>query len=354
MKLLKNGQSGQALIMALILLVLGSLLVVPILNLAATSLNYHRVVQRHTLETYAADSGVEYALCELGNDPEGYKTEVLQGSFTNNDRDVDVTAEHLGDDIYKITSIATTDSNSSTTIESYVHVSPYPAFFNNAITSRGDITIQPGTVVDGDIQYGGELDNKGTITGDTIAAPVENWPTAEELSQFYWVEEPIINESSIDISSGTETNPYIIGPARTSGDLTITGTGVAILEGTLYVQGSLTLQPGTAIKLNSQTIYAEVDIDIQPGTDLWGPGCVIAVGDVKFQPNLGTGEEAFILVMSVEGTVWFQPQNDFYGALAGNALVDLQPNCTINTTEPDDDLDYPECTTLETISYNIN
>ena len=353
MKLLKNGQSGQALIMALILLVLGSLLVVPILNLAATSLNYHRVVQRHTLETYAADSGVEYALCELGNDPEGYQTNPLQDSFIVTDRTVDVTAEHLGDDIYKITSIATTDSNSSTTIESYVHISPYPAFFNNAITSKGDIEIQPGAVVDGDIQYEGELDNKGTITGEEIEATVENWPTADGLSNFYWVDD-VISGSSIDISSGTEAAPYLIGPGHTTGDLTITGSGVAALDGTLYVQGSLTFQPGTGIKLNEETIYAEVDITMQPGTDLWGPGCVIAVGDVKFQPHLGTGEEAFILVMSVEGEVQFQPENDFYGSLAGNVTVNLQPNCTLNTTEPDDDLDFPECTTLETISYNIN
>jgi len=354
MKLLKNGQSGQALIMALILLVLGGLLVVPILNLAATSLNYHQVIERHTLETYAADSGVEYALCELGNDPEGYQANPLQGSFTTNGRDVDVTAEHLGDDIYKITSIATTDSTSSTTIESYVHISPYPAFFNNAITSKGDIEIQPGAEVFGDVQYNGTLDNKGTIHGDTYTTPITGWPTVEELSQFYWVEEPILGESSIDISSGTVESPYPIGPARTSGDLTLTGSGVAELNGTLYVQGSLTLMPGAAIKLNGQTIYAEVDITFQPGTDVYGPGCIIAAGDIQFQPSLGTGEEAFILVMSVEGEVNFQPDNDFYGAIVGDVRISLQPNCTLNTTEPDDGLDFPACTTLETISYNIN
>jgi len=352
MKLLKNGQSGQALVLALILLALGGLIVVPILDLAGTSLNYHRVVQRNTLETYAADAGVEYALCELGNDPEGYKTEVLQESFIVNDKTVNVTTEYLDNDIYKITSIATTDSNSSTIIESYVHISPYPAFFNNAITSRGDITIQPGTVVDGDVQYQGTLDNKGTITGDTIQAPVENWPTADELSDFYWVDE-VISGSTIDISSGTVENPYLIGPGHTNGNLTIKGTGVAQLMGTLYVQGSVTFKTHTGIKLNGQTIYAEVDIDIQPDTEVWGPGCVIAVGDVQFQPHLGTGEEAFILVMSVEGEVQFQPENDFYGALAGNVEVTLQPNCTLNTTEPDDDLDYPLCTTLETLSYEI-
>ena len=352
MKLLKNGQSGQALVLALILLALGGLIVVPILDLAGTSLNYHRVVQRNTLETYAADAGVEYALCELGNDPEGYKTEVLQESFIVNDKTVNVTTEYLDNDIYKITSIATTDSNSSTIIESYIHISPYPAFFNNAITSRGDVTIQPGTVVDGDVQYEGTLDNKGTITGDILQAPVENWPTAEELSDFYWVDETI-SGSSINISSGTVENPYLIGPGHTNGNLKIVGNGVAQLMGTLYVQGSVTFNPGTGIKLNSQTIYANVDVTIPPHTEVWGPGCIIAVGDVQFQPHLGTGEEAFILVMSVEGTVQFQPDNDFYGVLAGNVEVALQPNCTLNTTEPDDDLDYPLCTTLETLSYEI-
>jgi hypothetical protein len=352
MKLLKNGQSGQALVLALILLALGSLIIVPILNLAGTSLNYHSVVQRNTLETYAADSGVEYALCELGNDPEGYKTEVLQDSFTVNDRAVDVTAEYMGDDTYKITSIATTDSNSSTIIESYIHISMYPAFFDNAITSKNDVTIRPGGEVYGTVQYGGELDNKGTITGDTIQAPVPDWPTVEELSDFYWVDD-VISGSTINISSGTEENPYLIGPGHTTGDLTITGTGVAALNGTLYVQGSLTVMPGSALMLNSETIYADVDITLQPGTDLYGPGCVIAAGDINFQPNLMTGEEAYVLLMSIEGTLQFQPNNDFYGSVAGDVEVLLQPDAGLYWVDPGDGLDYPECPTLETISYEI-
>jgi hypothetical protein len=353
MKLVKDGQSGQALIMALILLALSSLIVIPILNLAGTSLNYHRVIQRNTLETYAADSGVDYALCQLGNDSADYEVNPLQDNFTLNDKTVNVTAEYQGNDIFKITSTATTDSNSSTTIESYVDISLYPAFFNNGITSRGDVTIRPGAEVNGDVQYNGTLDNKGTIDGTIIKAPVDNWPTVDELSQFYWVDD-VISGSSIDISSGTEQNPYLIGPGHTSGNLKITGSGVAALSGTLYVQGSLTLQPGTSIKLSSETIYADVDITIPSNTNLYGPGCVIAAGDVNFQPNLMTAEEAYILVMSIEGEVQFQPGNDFYGSLAGNIEVTLQPGCGLYAAEPDPGLEYPLCTTLTTISYNIN
>jgi hypothetical protein len=354
MNLLKNGQSGQALVMALVLLALGSLLVVPILDLAGTSLNYHQVIEKDTLETYSADSGVEYALCKLGNDPEGYQANLLQDSFIINSRNVDVSAQYMGNDIYKITSIATTDSNSSTTIESYVHIPPYPSFFNNAITSKGDVTIRPGGEVFGDVQYNGILDNKGTIYGETITDEIKDWPTVEELFQFYWVESPVINETSIDVSSGSMENPYPIGPARTSGDLTLTGSGVAGLNGRLYVQGSLTLLPGTALKLNGETIYAEVNITLQPGTDIYGPGCIIAAGDIDFQPNLVTGEEGFIFLMSIAGEVKFQPGNDFYGCVAGNVDVLLQPEAGLYAAEPDPGFDYPAYTTLETVSYNIN
>jgi len=185
MRALKNGQSGMALVMALILLALSSLIVVPILNMAATSLTYNRVVQRNTLETYAADSGVEYAMCEIGNDPLLYETEVLQASFTQNDGEVDVTAEYLDNDTYKITSIATTDSSSSTTIESYVTISDYPAYFANGITSKGDVIIQPGTDVYADVLYEGTLDNKGTIHGRAMRGRVTGWPKVDDLNNFY-------------------------------------------------------------------------------------------------------------------------------------------------------------------------
>ena len=56
MKLAKKGQSGQALIMALILLALGSLLVVPLLGQSFTNLKYHGMIQQETLQVYSADS----------------------------------------------------------------------------------------------------------------------------------------------------------------------------------------------------------------------------------------------------------------------------------------------------------
>lgn len=68
MRLLKEilkRQTGQALPMALILLLFGGFFVVPCLNLLYTSLNAGRMVDQATLGLYAADSGVEDALHQL-------------------------------------------------------------------------------------------------------------------------------------------------------------------------------------------------------------------------------------------------------------------------------------------------
>jgi hypothetical protein len=58
-------QAGQALPMALILMLLGGFLVVPLLDLTTTNLNATRVIDLHTREMYAADAGVEDALWYL-------------------------------------------------------------------------------------------------------------------------------------------------------------------------------------------------------------------------------------------------------------------------------------------------
>lgn len=80
MRLLKEilqREAGQALPMALILLLMGGFFVVPCLALMSTSLNANRMVDQTTLGLYAADSGVEDALRQLkytesGPDPSSY------------------------------------------------------------------------------------------------------------------------------------------------------------------------------------------------------------------------------------------------------------------------------------------
>lgn len=63
-----GGERGQAMIMALIALALGSLIITPTLNYMATGVKSTAIHERLTSELYAADAGVGYAMWCLKND----------------------------------------------------------------------------------------------------------------------------------------------------------------------------------------------------------------------------------------------------------------------------------------------
>ena len=266
MKLLKNGQSGQALIMALILLALGSLIVVPILGLAGTSLNYHRVIQRNTLETYAADSGVEYALCELGNNPTQYLAIPLQDNFTLNDKTVNVTAEYLGNNIFKIISTATTDSGSSTSIESYVEI--IPGLFGSAITvTNGDLHIEDSSV-DGDVYASGEV----TLEDSQVTGTITEYGTLEfpplDIDPY---KQEALGGGTINGNLVLGTGTHNLEPKYITGYLKIEEGATVTMDGTVYVEGSVTMSENRSIH-------------IEAGANLTGTGNFIAEnGNIKIE-----------------------------------------------------------------------
>jgi len=349
-------EKGSVLILVLILLVVGGLILTPLLGLMSTGLMAGQVYERKTAELYAADGGVEDAIWkiqhpvetglpyECGDPPWSYDYEISDV----NDKHVQVYIDYLGEGTHRITSTATTDGGGNTTVEAYLAVSylDFSALLDNAIISYDTITIQPGTGVDGDVWLPDEddLDNKGDIYGNVKdSEDVEIiWPTADQLSSYYWEQvkhlDPYPAGYVIDIPpETTEFAPYVIGPLFAAGDLTIKGTGWITLGGTIYVKGDLVFKatPEINMDLNQQTIFTEGDIYMPPDVNVSGSGCIIGVGDVDFQPSIDSSPDDFVLVMSVEGTVWFNPNGDFTGCIAGNAHVQLQPGNVLYWISPE-------------------
>ncbi len=123
-----------------------------------------------------------------------------------------------------------------------------------------------------------------------------------------------------------------------NGDLEIDNTGgpaTSVLQGTVYITGNLVFrQPGAnkayTIDLNNQTIYVEGNITFPAlRVSIAGSGCIIAVGDVDFKPGIGSNPGDFVFLMSVEGTITFNPGGDFYGSVAGNVDINLQPGTSL-------------------------
>jgi hypothetical protein len=93
-----------------------------------------------------------------------------------------------------------------------------------------------------------------------------------------------------------------------AGDLEIKGSGYVKLGGNIFVNGKFNLTDKPIIlDLNGYTIYATYyeypcptspnasnsAVYFGPDTVLQGPGCVIGVGHVEFQPNTGQGKYLF-------------------------------------------------------------
>lgn len=67
----RSGQRGQALILVLIALALGSLLITPTVGYVSTGLIESRISEEQLLEQYAADAAIEYTLWQLQNNVGG-------------------------------------------------------------------------------------------------------------------------------------------------------------------------------------------------------------------------------------------------------------------------------------------
>jgi hypothetical protein len=318
-----------------------------------------RVYERRTAELYAADAGVEDAVWripDLGLCPHQSTNYTIPNV---NGKSVEVSIEYVGEGIYRITSIAITDGgggtaaiDSATTVESYLSASylDLSSLLDNAIVSQDTIWLKGDTEVHGDIWLPDKEDLRvdPNVEYDPDKVKDEDnisitWPTADQLSTYYMedVEGADDPGSFIDIK---DLNTKTIGPCYREGSLTIDNTGdpdTLVLEGTVYVTGNLEFQQSGAshnytVDLNGHTIFAEGSIDFPSNVvTISGSGCIIAVGDINFNPSIASGADDFVLVLSITGQTYFHPSGDFTGCVAGNVHVQLQPGCIINWISPE-------------------
>jgi len=367
-KNLVRDEKGAALILALILLLIGGLLSAALLGHMGSGILAGEVHERRTAEIYAADAGVEDAIWKIQNGETPVcpaNPEESHYSITDvNGKNVTVYIEYDVDvGMYKITSVATTDSDgdggiaaidSATAVESYVSFSymDFSSLLDHAIVSYNTIDIQPNNYVDGDVwlpdEDNLEISDPADITGEVKdEEDVELiWPTVEQLSAYYYddVEGTYDPGPSVDVKY-TQT----IGPCYREGSLAVDNTGepgTLVLDGTVYVSDDVTFaQAGShdyTVDLNGHTIFAGGSIDFPSNVSISGSGCIIAVGDIDFQPSITGGGDDFVLVMSITGETYFHPSGDFTGCVAGNTHVQLQPGCTINWISSEGKgLDFP-------------
>ncbi len=343
-------EKGAAMVLTMILLVIGGLVSAPLLSHMGTGIVTGEVYEVKTAELYAADAGVEDAVWNIQHEvPEvmGLTSCYPDWSYNMsnvNGRSVDVTITLVSNVTftYRVVSTATGDG-SGTEIDAYVtgesKYGDYWGIMDNVLTSLGEINLQPTA-------------NVTPSEGDH--SPLENygggWPEIWELEDFYWQqvedEDPYpfdtINLDGVDMERGPlysdiEDLFTITNSKDPPATLTLTGT--------IYITGDTLINPtkDLIIELNGNTIFvASNSSDPQEALyiggkcGIAGPGAIIAVGDIKFEPNIESGVTDPVFVMSVSGETLLQPGVDFYGSIAGNVEVQLQPGTSINYPEEEE------------------
>lgn len=348
LKNLNNKQQGVMLVSVILLLGLTGILIAPLLGFMSTGLNAVTVQERNTKIQYAADAGAQDAISRILNASSGVpRTEDASPVSYNltdiNGMDVDVSIDMIDIDTYLVTSVAQNPADGRTiTIEATMDILNLSMFTNEAITSPTSIRIQSNSVVNGPIWSSDISGDLSHVTPPPVESPVTGWPTSTEadfIEEFYLRDVDILHPHS---NASINLNPsipvgglYVYRP----GQKTFSVKGNGDLNGTIYVAGDLEIKEDNVIHLCGNTIYVEGSFDIFSGCTIYGPGAIIARGEVKFLPQVPTSD--FVYIMSVCDKVSIQPNSNLHGAIAGDGEVKLQPGCHLTWTAAPSSLNLP-------------
>lgn len=372
MKTLARDQKGQALLLAVILLLVGGLIAAPLLAYMGTGILTGEVYETRTAELYAADAGVEDAVWRIQRQvdvPTGCSNDTTRSyNITDvNGKEVDFTITRANNITltYHVVSTATGDG-SGTKIDAYVTpisgdfsgILDHVAISQADIKPQGPTTFEPPEGEHGPLEY-----YEGT------------WPKAEDLSAWYLQDvgnaTHYYSDTTIDLKGANNSS----GPLYVGGNLIIKNSSSTAanltLTGTLYITGDTEIYGPSSnepykltLDLNGQTIFVASshtkEKDSTYALDIFkcnivGSGCIIAVGDIQFKPKLMSSRTDYVLVMSIEGKTYMQPNGDFYGTLAGSSEVWIQ-NGDAHWTDYHDvegGLNFPGFSEAKKVYYGI-
>ena len=310
LKTVNREQKGQVLIVVLILLLVGGLMIPPMLNLSATNLKVHRMIESNALRLYAADSGVEDGLHWLINGKQtgwSWTWDEDSGSgtrdpYTLNNNSVDVTIEMLeeqGSNKYKITSWATGMDGSTTVLstawaivwiegdQEYTAQDPPPAgdihvngdcdikgvSVSGNLTAEGNVTIRTTGDIEGSVYIEGnfEIGESGTVTGDVVCVTgnitMENSGPIDADIHF-------LGDDCTFTLNNSNPDAKVNGNIWADGNLTILMSNQSNIAGNIYApDGNITI-----IMDNSAHIYGDGNVYAPNGNvyiELNSPQCLI-------------------------------------------------------------------------------
>jgi hypothetical protein len=289
--------------MALIILAVGSLIVTPTVALAGTSLKYHQVVESNTTELYAADSGIQYALYKLAEDPDAIVSEDLPSEVNNGT--VNISTLDLGGGLYKITSTAVAQGTGNTQITSYIQMSggifEYGMLaLKNDINMGGNAEITSLEVLEGNIYSNRNIIMSGNSKVYGNATAVGEVQLSGNAHVYGSSEEDTQPKNFTEIDTSVYLGEANAGGTLT-GNLSIGGNGYYDL-GPKHITGNLTISSNRIVRLTG-TVWVDGTISMSGNTRIEGPGTIIAIGNITATGNSKLLPDNIPFIISTTGNI---------------------------------------------------
>jgi hypothetical protein len=251
-----------------------------------------------------------------------------------NGKTVNVTTQDMGGSIYKITSVATTNSNSNTTISSYVLITAGIFEYDYGMLALdGNITLSGNTevttleILGGDVYANGDINMSGNseVHGDVIltgevtkTGNADIGGSIEELAQpsvFAAVDtQAYLNQANQGTlitgdKSYSGNGYYYLGPAHITGNLTISSNAILRLTGTVWVDGTISMSGNTRIE---------------------GPYTMVAIGNISVSGNTKLNPDNIPFIISTTGSITTTGNSWISAALyAPNGNIRMSGNSNI-------------------------
>jgi hypothetical protein len=365
-KRLVRDEKGQAMLLALILLLISGLMAAPLLAHMGSGLLTGQVYETRTAELYAADAGVEDAMWKVQNGTE-VKPPVACGDPTSWNYTIsDVNGKSVAYNItyvrnttgaeYTITSVATTGNKSRTTVEAYVrYASDWGNILDYGIVAlNGSITIDATSALDSfpepnktHIYANGNIANakqsrvygRATATG-TIANinSIIPGPALDNQSPILFVlpdPQKYLDEANKGdlFPNGLVVNENrLLGPAHITGDLDIQAQGVVTLGGPVWVTGQIKAAGGSVICGEGPLVAvggADLGVGAAPLVEKM-PVIISTQGEIKVSGNA----ENYMVLYAPQGKVSVTGNPNIQGCIIGKEIylnVAKKVSVTYNT-----------------------
>ena len=324
-----NSQKGAVLVTALVILVVGALLIVPVISLLATGINAGRIVEEETDMLYAADAGVETAILTINNLPESVPLGKLNGvldegeltddyAFTISSVNgvlVNVVIQYYeyNEGFFRISAVADSTAVNATVMRS---AGTNLMAFQGALVSSGDITLKKDAIVTGDIICGGAFDTQGSFVFD------ENYDIYEyEDVSGYFPSDPELADFALNYENEAKaTDNIYIGNYEIDSDINL---------GPIYIDGDLLAKSDVTINLTG-TVFVTGSIDFQKSSNITGNYSIVAVNDIYIgkMPDYTANEDS--IIFSIYGDIIFKKEANLHALIyAPNGNVSFDKESTI-------------------------